>query len=252
MQVVDSPPRAGRAWITAAWAMFLAQPGGWISLLACWMVLSLFVTVIVPGVGGVIVTLVQPAFFAGFVIAARDQEAGLPVTFSRFFAGFHVNGRALVALGGITLLSRTLLVIATLPFTFPEYQPIPGTPFPNIPAFLEELGLVHWLVLGALVLVRVIVDGLLWFATPLLALHNMRVSHAIRWSFYAFIGNFMAMLVFTLLLIAIIFVATIPLGLGLLIATPVMALAHYTSYRQVFRDNIPAEAVSPAPPPSPE
>ena len=74
-----------------------------------------------------------------------------------------------------------------------------------------------------------------WFALPLLALHPMRVSHAIRWSFYAFIGNFLPMLLFAIAMIALFVVAAMPLLLGLMVAMPLYAVTHYTSYKSVFR-----------------
>jgi uncharacterized membrane protein len=81
------------------------------------------------------------------------------------------------------------------------------------------------------------VRAVLWFALPLLALNPMRVSHAIRWSFYAFIANFIPLMLFGAAMLAILFIAAMPMLLGLVLALPVYAIAHFMSYRRVFSND---------------
>ena len=234
MQVIDVPARAGAGWIGQAWKMFIGQPVGWISMLSCWALLTVTIFVVVPVIGPAIGTMLQPGLFAGFMIAARDQEKGLPVTVSQLFSGFRFNGRALLALGSITLLAELLAMIILSMLGFPRTMTLEANGLPNVRAYMEQLDGREWLLFAAPAL-AMLIKGILWFATPLLAFHPMRVSHAVRWSFYAFIGNFLPMLMLGILMFGIFFLAAIPMLLGLLVAMPIYALVHYVSYRQVFR-----------------
>jgi len=83
--------------------------------------------------------------------------------------------------------------------------------------------------------VVVTIKAAFWFTAAILALNQMPATHAIRWSFYALIANFLPMLVFAALMTLIFAVATLPLLLGLLVAMPIYAIAHYVSYRDLFR-----------------
>jgi uncharacterized membrane protein len=234
MQVIDAPANAGVSWIRQSFVMFAAQPAGWISLLSCWMLLTVLVFVIIPVVGPAFATMVQPGLFAGFVIAARDQEAGQPVTLSRLFAGFRFNGRPLLTLGSITLLAEILAVVLLGLLGFPRTIPVEANGWPDMRAYMALLDGKEWMVFAG-VGMMMLIKAILWFATPLLALHAMGAGHAMRWSFYAFIGNFLPMLLFGIMISGIFFLAAMPWLLGLLVAMPVYAIAHYASYRQVFR-----------------
>ena len=83
----------------------------------------------------------------------------------------------------------------------------------------------------------VLVKGALWFAPPLIALHDMPVSHAMRWSTYAALANLGAMLVYGIALMGLFFVALIPWGLGLLVVIPIIVISTYVGYREVFEGN---------------
>lgn len=234
MQVIDAPANAGVYWIRQSFAMFVAQPAGWISLMSCWMLMTLAIFVIIPFVGPALATMLQPGLFAGFMIAARDQGTGLPVTLSQLFAGFRFNGRALLTLGSITLLAEIMAVVLLGLLGFPRTIPVETNGLPDMRAYLQLLEGKEWLVFAGLGMMTLI-KAVLWFATPLLALHPMRAGHAIRWSFYAFISNFLPMVLFGLMMAGIFFVAAMPWLLGLLVAMPLYAIAHYASYQQVFR-----------------
>ena len=99
--------------------------------------------------------------------------------------------------------------------------------------FLQSKGWLLYLWFGLVMLTRAV----MWFALPILALNPMRVSHAIRWSFYAFIANFMPLMLFGAAILAIMFISAMPMLLGLILALPVYAIAHFMSYRQVFSND---------------
>ena len=233
MRVIDVPASAGFAWIKMSFLMFRAQPTGWLTLLAAWLLASLGL-LIVPFIGGAIFGILQPGFFASFVIAARDQEAGQPVGLHQLLAAFRFNGKPLVTIGSITLLANLLVFAVLAMLGFPLTMEAGADGMPDMAAYARTLQGKEWIVWLGLAL-SMVVKGVLWFTCALLALNQMPATHAIRWSFYALVANILPMLVFTALMTAIFIFAAIPFLLGMFIAMPVFAIAHYVSYRDLFR-----------------
>ena len=216
-----------------AFVLFRAQPVGWISLVAAWMLASLGLS-LVPFIGTAVAGILQPGFFGGFVIAARDQEAGKPVGIHQLLAAFHVNGRALITIGSITLLANLMVVIGLGMLGLPLNIAPDADGVPDMRAYARSLEGKEWILLVGIALTTMI-KGALWFTAAILALNKMPATHAIRWSCYALIANFLPMLVFGTLMTVIFILALVPLMLGLLIAMPIFAIAHYVSYRDTFR-----------------
>ena len=238
MQVIDLPASAGVAWIKLSFAMFRARPTGWISLVSAWLMATLGL-LFVPVVGVAIMTILQPGFFAGFVLAARNQEAGQPVGVHQLLAAFRVNGRALVTVGSITLLADIMVMVILALLGFPRTIPADANGLPDVQAYLNLLVGNEWVLMLGFVLVLVI-KGTMWFTAAILALNQMPATHAIRWSCYALIANFLPMLVFGALMMVLMFFATITWFIGMIVWIPLFAIAHYVSYRDLFRS--PPEA----------
>ena len=233
MRVIDVPASAAFGWIKMSFLMFRAQPAGWLALLATWLLASLGL-LIIPFIGGALFGILQPAFFASFVIAARDQEAGLPVGARQLLAAFRFNGKPLITIGSITLLTNLLVFAILAMLGLPLTMQAGADGVPDMSAFSRELQGKEWIAWLGLAL-SMVVKGILWFTCALLALNQMPASHAIRWSFFALVANFLPMLVFAVLMTAMFILAAIPLLLGMFIAMPVFAIIHYVSYRDLFR-----------------
>lgn len=238
MQVIDVPASAGIAWIKMSFALFRAQPMGWISLVSAWLLVSL-VLFLIPLIGPALATILQPAFFAGFVLAARDQEAGTPVSVRQLFSALRANGRPLVTLGSITLLAEIMVMVILGLVGFPRIIPADANGLPDVQAYVHLLEGREWMVLLGFGLMLAI-KAVLWFSAAILALNPMPATHAIRWSTYALIANFFPMLVFGALLTLIFFLAALPPFIGMLVAMPIYAISHYVSYRELFRASVEA------------
>jgi len=105
---------------------------------------------------------------------------------------------------------------------------------PSVEAIAAAFSPLGWQWFAAAAAVFVI-KGVLWFTAALIAHQPMPASHAIRWSFFALIGNFVPLAMFGILMLGLLFLALIPWGLGLLIFVPLYAITHYTSFKGVFR-----------------
>jgi uncharacterized membrane protein len=208
--------RAGRGagWLAEAFLSFFRKaPLAWIGLTAGWLVIT-FGLILVPLIGGVIANFLQPVFFASFAIVALRQAAGEPVRMGDLFL-VEIAIFALMALLGLPMGGEG----EKTTFTMAEY--------------VQMLKGKEWILVLGFAL-TVLVKGALWFAPPLIALHDMPTSHAMRWSVYAALANFGAMIVHGIALMALFFVALIPWALGLLVVIPIMCISTYVGYRDVF------------------
>lgn len=237
LKVAEVPAARGALWLVEAFGLFRQRPAAWVGLAAGWLIITLGL-ILVPVIGGVIANFLQPVFFASFAIAALRQAAGEPVIMGDLFLGFRRNARALVNLGAILLVAEilvfALMALLGLPMTGSGERTF------TVGEYVEMLKGKEWILAGGFLL-TVLVKGALWFAPPLIALHDMPTAHAIRWSVYAALANLGAMVVYGLMLMALFFAAVIPWGLGLIVVIPMMLISTYIGYREVFEAK-PAEA----------
>ena len=233
-RVNEVPAIRGARWLGEAFGLFRRAPLAWISLCVGWIVIW-FGLMLIPYLGPVIANLLQPVFFGSFAIAAFRQSAGERIGMGDLFAAFRRNLRALVNIGLLLMLAQVasafMMQWMGMP-AWPQDQPF------DIVAYAEMLESSVWIIASGLAFMAV-ASGFLWFAPQLIVFHGMPASHAIRWSVYAALSNLGAMLVYGTLLMAAMLAAWIPLGLGLLVMVPVLAISTYTGYRDVFEGGLP-------------
>jgi uncharacterized membrane protein len=236
MRVNDVPISSGGAWIKEAFTLFRAQPLQWIALMFTWALTSLAFVALVPFIGGAISKILQPAFFAGFMLACRDQEAGKRVTPVHLFSAFRVSARALIAIGGLVFFLEATLAISMSALGF---QPVfltgvdLETASNALRASLEGKGLL----LTLSTVIAMLIMAIFWFTAPLLAFKQMPPTHAIRWSFFAFLSNIMPMVFFGILMMGLMMVGAMSAGLALIVVIPLFMIASYTSYKHVFTED---------------
>lgn len=230
IRVAGLAPSRGAAWLVEAFALFRRKPLAWIAISVGWVVITVGL-IMVPLVGGVVANFLQPVFFASFAIAAYRQSAGEDVVMNDLFRGFKRNLRPLVQLGALLLVAEILIFILMAALGLPTAPE--GNKTFTVREYVEVLQGKEWILAVGFIL-TVLVKGALWFAPPLIAFHDLTMSHAIRWSLYAAVENIGAMLLYALALFALFLLAMIPLYLGLLVAIPVMAISTFVGYREVF------------------
>jgi uncharacterized membrane protein len=236
MRVNDVSISNGGVWIKEAFTLFRAQPLQWIALMFTWALTSIAFVVLLPFIGGAISKILQPAFFAGFMLACRDQETGKSVTPAHLFAALRVNARALIAIGGLVLFLEAMLAISMSTLGF---QPVfltgvdLETASNALRASLEGKGVL----LTISTVIAMLIMAVFWFTAPVLAFNKMPPTHAIRWSFFAFLSNIMPMIFFGVLMMLLVLLAGMSAGLGLIVVLPLFMIASYTSYKHVFSDN---------------
>ncbi len=216
----------GAGWISQGFGLFKQSAGVWIGLILVWFLIQV-VANLVP-LGGLVMTILSPVFTAGILFGCRDLEADKPLQLNHLFAGFRSERSGPLILLGV--LSLVLYIVAVIV--------IAGLAFAFIGSVDFEAPQVNEGAVGMLVIIAMLVflPVLLavWFATPLVALHEMDALAAFRASFRACLRNIGALTVYSLLLLPLSMLALLPLGLGLLVLVPTFMAANYRAYREIF------------------
>lgn len=220
----------GWRWIVQAFYLVRQQPLTW-ALLAGGYLLIHFALAAIPLLGPPLTFFLAPLFAAGFVLAAQQAEHGVELKLGALFAGFRQAPRALLNVG---MLYLALLLLAMLVLT--ALMPLLGvhlTPAQN-PRQLPQLD-------GPVSLFMLFSAGLMfllslcyWFAPALVVLNGLGAWQALRDSFCGGIANWRAVLLSAFMLALLLFLALLPLGLGLLLWFPVLYVTAYTGWKDLF------------------
>ena len=232
----------GWGWIQDAWGLFRQAPWAWIGALLLFYLIVIVVG-LVPLVGGLATTVLGPMLTAGLMLGAQAQDRGEGFGVGRLFAGFSVRPGPL-ALVGVVYLGLALLIGLVIGLLYiamvggsgmmvPEMAPgmtMTPEPFESMaagPPFL--LPVLIALLLGIPLAMA------MFFAPALVALDAVPVMQAFKLSFMGCLRNILPFLVFGLIAFVLLFVGAIPFLLGWLVLLPVLTIAVYTAYRDIFQ-----------------
>ena len=241
------PPRslsAGRGvdWISAGWRLFAKAPLMWVVSILVMIVLHI-VANIVPILGGIAMHVLQPVFFAGFIVACRSLEAGGEFEIEHLFAGFKREFANLIIVGLLLLAGVVALFLVFFAFAgFGLVTALLAGDAENMLPAIMASGLT--IALGALVATALSIPLMMayWFAPPLVMMHGVPPMAAMKASFFGCLRNILPFLVYGILMTLLLIVAMIPIGLGLFVWLPVMLASSYAAYRDIFtEETVPAE-----------
>jgi len=232
----------GASWIAEAWTIFTRNGWLWIGGVLVLWVLQMAASM-VPLLGSIVGVVLSPLIYAGAYLVAKKSDCGEEVRFEDFFAGFQTRAGMLAALGGVTL----VMLVAILAIGFAVGWALLGGEALSTFEAMEQGSMMQADALdqGAKVLLLVLIImallipymALLWFATPLVLFsEEMTLGRALGWSLVGSLKNILPMTLYGLLLIILMFVAMIPLMLGLLVLLPLMFITVYTSFRDIYVD----------------
>ena len=217
----------GWAWIADGWGVFKKSPGLWIGMIVV-LLLIFFALSLIPLIGMVAATILQPVFGAGLMIACRKIDVGEPPLFSDLFAGFQTQFGRMATLGALYLAGTVVMVGAGVLVGGVGILSLgAGSPGPEAAsAFL----------LAALVIMALAVPVAMafWFAVPLALFNEQGPVDALKSSFTGCLRNIVPFLLYVVIGIVLAFVASIPFGLGWLLLGPVFVASIYTGYKDVY------------------
>jgi len=236
---------AGRGWqwIVDGFALFRKYPLMWIALTVV-LVLIWMVSFLIPLIGPLLFNLLSPVLFAGLMIGCRAVENGEELELAHLFAGFRKNSASLVTIGGVYLVGTILVVgvvfVSAGGAMLPTVLDKSGSDMQAVAAAMRSMALA--LTLGFALYLPLLM--LIWFAPLLVVFEDMNPVAAMKTSFFACLSNWLAFLVYGLIILVLWFIASIPLFLGLIVLLPVLICSLYASYKDIFSGAEPKPAGS--------
>jgi uncharacterized membrane protein len=227
---------AGVDWVADGWRLFRKATLMWIVILVLLFLVQVGMGM-VPWVGMWLGNLLSPILLGGIALGCRSLETGGDLELEHLLAGFRRNTGMLFAIGVIYTLCQIALIAVFGLFA--------GAAFILAVLRGDQAGVVDALppeplilLLGALVVLALAIPlmAAYWFAPALAMLHDVPAVPAMKASLIACLRNFVPMLIYGLVMGALLVVAVIPLGLGLLVWAPLVLATMYTSYRSVFTE----------------
>ncbi|MBM3357919.1 MAG: hypothetical protein FJY54_09355 [Betaproteobacteria bacterium] len=245
MQARAVEARRGWQWILDGFGLFRKNPVIWVALT---IVLGLMwlLSFIIPVLGPLLFNLLSPVFFAGVLIGCRALEQGEELGVPHLFAGFRQHAAPLVTVGGVYLIG-TIIVFGIVFMVAGGSMVLasiskPGVDPATVAAAVRSLALA--LAVGAAVYIPLLM--LIWFAPALVVFKNLAPVAAMKLSFEACRMNVVPFLVYSLGILGLWFVLSLPAGLGrfgmaigialLVVSLPVLFCSVYASYKDVFAD----------------
>ena len=210
------------------------------------MGLLMAVIMAVPVLGGLALLVLGPALYAGFMVAARNQQASAPVEFTQLFAAFQQEGKlpkmlalCLPAVAAMIILGILAAVVIGGAMLGGGLSAASGSDAFAMAA-LGGGGIVFVLIALA---VGFVAHALVFFAIPRVMFDDIEPFAAMKESFAAVIANIGAVLVYMVLLLLAYIVLGIVIGswsqllmqiVAGVVVLPVVAVAVYYAYRDVF------------------
>jgi uncharacterized membrane protein len=226
---------AGVDWVGDGWRLFRKASLMWIVFLVLFLLVHVGLSM-VPWVGTWIGSVVSPILMGGIALGCRSLETGGDLELEHLLAGFRRNTGILFAIGVVYALCELALLVVFGAIVGPSFvwAVIQGDQAAVVDAFDDPLRLA----LGGLVVMALAIPlmAAYWFAPALAMLHDVPAIPAMKESLLACLRNFMPMLVYGLVMLALALLAVLPLGLGLIVWAPLMVATVYTSYRSVFTE----------------
>lgn len=243
--LLDEPNRltagSGIEWITQAWSIFMARPLLWvvtgIVYLAVFMVLGALGGIPVLGfLFTVIMGVVTPMFMAGFCYIAHNIEYEQETGIGDLFVAFQDKLLDFIVLWFWQFL-LTILLGFVMAFVMVIVAFGVGVSFGSLMSSDSVSGfIVILMVLIALALVVPLIM-MAYFAPILILFHDLKAWAAMKLSFKACLRNMIPFLIYGIIALLMLFIGSIPVGLGLLVVFPLLAISIYTSYKQILTNS---------------
>jgi uncharacterized membrane protein len=231
----------GAGWYADAWAIFKNQIGMWLLLVLIYLGLAI-VLGFIPFIGQLIFALISPSLAGGLYLAAREAEAGRPLDVKMLFQPLtdERSRGPMLTLGAISIAFSLVLmltlaaVIGGSAGTSALLDQDPAT----MHAQMMSAGLAG--LLTVLLLSLVFLMAML-YAAPLVLFAGVPPLESLKLSLKACLGNWLPLLIFGLILIPLAILASLPFMLGWLFLMPIIMIAIYASYRDMFGVLPPAD-----------
>jgi uncharacterized membrane protein len=218
----------GLVWLGEGWQLFRRAALVWIAICVLTFV-AIGVLSTVPIIGQLATTLLTVLLAGGLMIGCRDLDRGQDLTVQHMLAGAQKHLQPLVTIGALYLVGIFVTIVAAgLTLGGSMLGVLAGSVQAEIAATTLVLAL---LLIGGMLIP---LGAAVWFAPALATLHELSPVDAMKASFRGCLKNWLAFLVYGVIVFILTMIATIPVGLGWLLLMPVLAGSVYAAYKDIF------------------
>ena len=223
----------GIGWWSDAWTLFMKNAGMWV-VLSLLLIVIFIVLAVIPVLGSLAASLLMPVFIGSWLLAARKVDEGGSLEPGDLFTCFKEKLSPLLVLGALLLAAAIVIgVVVTMLGVGAFMGMMAGGGRHGGGAMMAGFGMGMFALLVGLVLGFIIAMAM-WFAPGLVVFRNMPPIDALKLSVSASLKNVVPFLLFGIIYFVLAIIASIPFGLGWFVLVPVLLLAGYVSYKDVF------------------
>lgn len=234
MQTNKLEPRQGIAWYGCGWNLFKQNVALWLLFGIIFLIIN-FVVSFIPLLGPLLLALATPLLAAGFMSGADDLRQGRSLEMAVLFRAFSDDAirTPLLILGALLMGFGILASILLVLFMGPAMM--------GMGSAGDGMGPQHFMARGAgigfvvFLIIYVLIAMCMFFAIPLVTFDGMAPVEAVKTSFQAATQNIVPFLLFLIVYMVLMFIASIPFFLGLILLLPIMFCSIYCAYRGVFK-----------------
>lgn len=231
------PIANGIGWVAGGWQLFKEKPWVWIGITLIYGV-AVMVIGAIPFIGALAFYLLQPVLVGGVMLGCEALRRGEDLEITHLFKGFDQKTVPLLKLGGLYL--GGMVAIVVLSVIIAVVVPGVAAPFAGLSgggAPLEAMLSVGFLLVLLLVAsLMLVVTAMFWFAPPLVMLRDVAPWEAAKLSLSGCVKNVLPFIPYSIVLIVLAVVASIPLMLGWLVLGPIFIASVYAAYRDIYPD----------------
>lgn len=221
----------GLSWYGEGFDLFKQNPWIWILNIVLFFIIMSVMSV-VPFVS-ILTSLLYPVFVGGLILGCRDLDEGNELNVSHVFAGFQHRTGTLIGLGAINMglsilfvavIFGVMIAVGSLDFEAMETGQMSDA---------QAMSMALAVLVGMLFMIPLIM--LFWFAPTLVVLNDdIGIIEAMKLSFMGCLKNILPFLIYGIVGIILMVLATIPLALGWLILAPVFLGTVYAGYKDIY------------------
>lgn len=228
---VGVPVGNGLSWVGKGWWHFKSSPLAWIGALVVWFLISL-VLGFIPFVGSIISILIGPIVMAGFMYGCAEQDAGGDFSVSHLFAGFSNNVGQLMMVAVFYLVMVLVVSVIVGMGMFSVMGGMMALENPEAFGMMGGGSILGIALLGLVLMIPIMMSYI--FAPALVVLDDLSALEAMKYSFSGCLKNILPLIIFVLAALILLFIGSLPFGLGLLIVLPMLTAATYAAYRDIY------------------
>ncbi|BCD99879.1 BPSS1780 family membrane protein [Marinagarivorans cellulosilyticus] len=218
----------GAGWLFDGFGYFKGNAGSWIGVCIIGFVLMIILSII--PVVNFVAGILGSVWVGGIMIGCKSIHDNQGLEVGHLFAGFKNKFGSLLGLSAILLFVSLGVMVLAMGSLFMAAMSGDTTAIAEEGAMKMALG-----VLVALALMIPLYMAV-WFAPCLILFGDKGVFTAMKMSFLGCLKNIIPFFIYGIVMMVLVVLASIPLGLGLLIVGPMIFASMFIGFKEVYVD----------------